>query len=121
MIVHLLLLAAGGFIGSLARFAASTKWNGPFPKGTLAVNILGALLIGILAGAGMTGRPYLFAATGFLGAFTTFSTLNLELAEKVLAKQYKSLILYAVCTYAGGLGAAFAGYWLAKGLLGVLN
>ena len=45
-----------------------------FPWGTLAVNLSGAFALGVLAGAGLAGDAYTLAATGFLGAFTTFST-----------------------------------------------
>jgi CrcB protein len=45
-----------------------------FPRGTLAVNLLGTFAIGVLAGAGLGEDAYALAATGFLGGFTTFST-----------------------------------------------
>ena len=54
--------------------AVDARADSPFPWGTLAVNLAGAFALGALAGAGLDGDGYALAATGFLGAFTTFST-----------------------------------------------
>ena len=73
-------LAVGlvGGLGAVARFAltgtVSSRVGGAFPWGTLAVNLSGAFLLGVLFGAALDGNAYRIAATGFLGAFTTFST-----------------------------------------------
>ncbi len=67
-----------GGLGACARVllgaAVDRRADRPFPWGTLAVNLLGAFVLGVLAGAGLGGDAYTLAATGFLGAFTTFST-----------------------------------------------
>ena len=84
----LLLVALGGAIGSVSRFKLSglvlhhtIDWR--FPAGTFAVNVLGCLLAGILAG--LAEKQHFFDAdvrllvfTGFLGGFTTFSAFGLE-------------------------------------------
>ena len=84
----LLLVALGGAIGSVSRFKLSglvlhhtIDWR--FPAGTFAVNVLGCLLAGILAG--LAEKHHFFDAdvrllvfTGFLGGFTTFSAFGLE-------------------------------------------
>ena len=67
-----------GGLGAVARVllgaAVDARADAPFPWGTLVVNVTGALALGVLAGAGLGGDAYTLAATGFLGAFTTFST-----------------------------------------------
>ena len=67
-----------GGVGAGARVvlgaAIDARARGAFPWGTLAVNLTGAFALGVLAGAGLGADAYTLAATGFLGAFTTFST-----------------------------------------------
>ena len=82
-LVPILLLAAGGALGALARVglaAAVQRWHGgAWPLGTFAVNALGCLLFGLMAGAAAASGRWSPAVTtallgGFCGAFTTFST-----------------------------------------------
>lgn len=85
--MHLLVIGVGGFVGAIARYAVdgwvSTLVRGSFPWGTLVVNVSGSLLIGLLF-ASMTERALIPAELraplmiGFVGAYTTFSTLALE-------------------------------------------
>jgi fluoride exporter len=71
-----------GGLGALARFlldgSVEQRLGRDFPFGTLAVNLSGALVLGALAGAALSGDAYRLAATGFVGAFTTFSTWAFE-------------------------------------------
>ena len=71
-----------GGLGAVARFAldgAVDSWLGrEFPFGTLAVNLSGSFVLGILLGAALSGDSYRVAGTGFIGAFTTFSTWAFE-------------------------------------------
>jgi len=71
-----------GGVGSVARFAVdgavSRKAPADFPYGSLAVNLLGAFLLGVLLGAAAGPNAYRLVATGLLGAFTTFSTWMFE-------------------------------------------
>jgi CrcB protein len=87
-LVNILLVGFGGFIGSIARYLASgyvqqsTK-SIDFPYGTLAVNVIGCFLIGFLAQLAedrgvFTSESRIFVFTGFLGGFTTFSSLGNE-------------------------------------------
>lgn len=79
-------IALGGILGSLARFMVSYLWNpdpiGGFPTGTLVINILGCLAIGMIVPV-LAGHPREellrpFIVTGVLGGFTTFSAFALE-------------------------------------------
>jgi fluoride exporter len=71
-----------GGVGAIARFLldglVSERAGREFPYGTLAVNIFGSFLIGILVGAAPGHDAYQLAGTGVIGAFTTFSTWTLE-------------------------------------------
>jgi fluoride exporter len=75
-------VAVLGGIGALARFALDTavsqRAGSAFPWGTLTVNLSGALVLGVLAGADVAGDALLLAGTATLGAYTTFSTWMLE-------------------------------------------
>ena len=88
--MRLLAIALGGGLGAMLRFSVSglvqQLTEDAFPVGTLAVNVVGCLLIGFL-GALFSGPALvrdevrLFLLTGFLGGFTTFSTFAYESAE----------------------------------------
>ena len=75
-------IAVLGGVGAACRVLLDAKLSsGPgaaFPIGTLAVNLLGALLLGLLVGAGLSGDLLLLLSLGLLGSFTTFSTWVLQ-------------------------------------------
>jgi CrcB protein len=79
-------LAIGGGLGALARYRVaglvSRRSQSPFPAGTLTVNVLGSFLLGSVVASALAGRipdsALVWAGTGFLGAFTTFSTFVYE-------------------------------------------
>ncbi|MCD6726029.1 MAG: fluoride efflux transporter CrcB [Solirubrobacteraceae bacterium] len=81
-----LAVAVLGGAGALARFALdgaiSRRSRGPFPWGTLAVNLSGSFALGVLVGVALGGEAHRLLATGLLGAYTTFSTWMLE-AERL--------------------------------------
>ena len=82
MVKEILYIGAGGFIGSVLRYLVSQlmkQTGGGFPWGTLIVNLLGCLLIGILGGlisrnGNISHNLALFLTVGLCGGFTTFST-----------------------------------------------
>lgn len=87
MLKNFLLVGAGGFLGSVARYGVSllcSRWlPKSFPYGTFAVNMAGCFIIGLLAGyvtykENLSGGMWLLLATGFCGGFTTFSSFALE-------------------------------------------
>lgn len=115
---HILLVAAGGAVGSVLRYLVGL-WTlrsfGPaFPWGTLTVNITGSFLIGVLAEAigrkfGASVEMRVFLITGILGGYTTFSAFSLdamtllERGEPVTALIYvaSSVLLSALAVFAG--------------------
>ena len=124
MVWTLAQVALGGALGSLARFAVQAggvRLFGPgLPLGTLAINLLGCLVIGVLfvwltEKGMMRAAPFLMA--GVLGGFTTFSAFSLdafllwERGQPVLAAGY------VLVTVAGTLAAVGLGAWLARGWL----
>ncbi|BCI52382.1 hypothetical protein NIIDNTM18_16600 [Mycolicibacterium litorale] len=115
MIVWAGVMVLGG-AGAVCRFlvdrAVTSALGRPFPYGTLAVNISGALVLGVLAGAALDPHVALLAGVGFVGSYTTFSTWMLETHR--LAEERRGWA--AVANVAGsvvlGLAAAAAGLWL---------
>lgn len=94
-----LLIAAGGALGALARFGATAaigRWAPEtFPWGTFLVNVSGSLLLGVLVGLpASTGRLHAFAAIGAAGAFTTFSTFSYESVLLLQAGSYGRAAVY---------------------------
>ncbi|CAM4329750.1 fluoride efflux transporter FluC [Lacicoccus alkaliphilus] len=120
MMIAMMLVGAGGFFGAMARYAISLRWNSDgsskIPAGTLFVNLSGSFLIGLLTGAGVGGMVMLLFGVGFLGAFTTFSTLNYEVLQLHLKKHKKALLIYMFLTYGGGLLLVCLGF-LTGGIL----
>jgi CrcB protein len=100
------------------------RWFGTgFPVGTLAINIVGSCLIGVVAEywAIRSGLPQplrLFLMTGILGGFTTFSAFSLETALLWERGQPVLAIVYVAASVALSSGALFGGLWLVRLLVG---
>lgn len=113
-------IAAGGFLGAISRYYLSgylqTKHTLPLPLGTLVINLLGSFLLGLLLGLSINSPTYSFLATGFLGAFTTFSTFELEAVELFRKGLVKLALFYLAASVLLGLALAALGYWLGKTL-----
>jgi CrcB protein len=75
-------IGAIGGLGAIDRFlldgAVASRLGRRFPFGTLAVNLSGSFVLGLLVGVALSERAYDILGTGFIGAFTTFSTWALE-------------------------------------------
>ncbi len=118
----LLLIGAGGFIGSALRYLASqfiqNKFLSAFPFGTFGVNVLGCFAIGLifaLAEKGNLSAEWrLFLATGICGGFTTFSAFSIETISLMKDGQLAPAFIYIVASVALGLAATFLGIALVK-------
>ncbi len=120
-----LVVAVGGAIGAVARLAVATvvrRLAGPdFPWGTLAVNLTGSFLLGLLV-ALLVSRslhnPDLFRyglGVGFLGAYTTFSTFELEGHDLMASGKSAWSLLYLVGSVVAGFIAIKLGLMLGRG------
>ncbi len=127
---RLVVVGIGGALGALSRAGVSQLFgtghieigdqSADFPWATLTVNVIGALLIGILAVALLTDnssyrRPFMI--TGFLGGFTTFSALALEVADLVDHDMWSTALIYLIVTVGAGLLAVRVGVALAQRLV----
>jgi CrcB protein len=114
-----MLVGAAGAIGVLLRFAFGERLarvaNGPFPWQTFAVNGLGCLAIGLIAGAlerGAAISPQVRVAimVGFLGGFTTFSSYALESVRLMQAAHWPEAMGYVLLSNGCGILAVFLGH-----------
>ena len=122
---HILLVAIGGAVGSVARYMVGlfmTRLLGmTFPWGTLTVNIVGSFAIGILTE--LVARRFdasaelrLLLVVGFLGGFTTFSSFSLDTMALVERGATMSAFAYVGASLVLALGAAFGGLLLGRSL-----
>ena len=119
----LLLVGAGGFFGAISRYLVdgwvSTATGGAFPWGTLVVNVTGSFVLGLLFAASVE-RGVLPAEIrapvliGFIGAYTTFSTLTLETWRLVENGSYVLAIANIGGSLALGLAAVLAGLLIGR-------
>jgi CrcB protein len=116
-LASVLCVAAGGALGSVARYLVSIgavlQFGLGFPWGTLAVNVIGSAAIGVLGGIGLSGDLRLFLITGILGGFTTFSAFSLETGLLWQRSPWLSVV-YVAASLALGLAAFAFCYWLAR-------
>jgi CrcB protein len=102
-----------GGVGAIARFlldgAVSARAGRSFPWGTLAVNLSGALVLGILAGAAVQGDALRLAGTGLLGAFTTFSTWMFESHRLGEDGELRAGVVNLLASLALGIAAVWLG------------
>ncbi|PRX51351.1 CrcB protein [Prauserella shujinwangii] len=121
----LAVVAAGGALGSLARYGISVALphpGGGFAVSTLLANVAGCLLIGaLMVGITQTARPHRllrpFLGIGVLGGFTTFSTYVLDTVGSVLAGRPAVAAAYAVGSVLASLAAVVLGMAGARALL----
>lgn len=114
--MKLLLIMLGGFLGSICRFLIG-EWlpvqNG-FPTATFCINLAGCFFLGSLFSYAVYKKrlnPHLilFLGTGFIGAFTTFSTFSLETFRLIETGHIQTAALYVLLSIFGGIFLAFAG------------
>ena len=115
-----ILVGLGGFVGSALRYGVAVLFSSFYASrlylGTLAVNLLGSLLIGILIGLLSKNQSQLslFLVVGFCGGFTTFSTFSMDGIKLLRNQLYAEYFLYASLSIFGGLALCLLGHYLSS-------
>lgn len=121
----LLAVGIGGALGAIMRYLLMGRighWLGVnFPYGTIAVNMLGSFVMGVLIVlfARMVSVPQqmqAFLTVGILGGFTTFSTFSLDVATLIERGDYTPAMLYILASVVGSIMAIFLGLVIARQL-----
>lgn len=123
----ILLLGLAGGLGAGTRFVVDglvrAKLRTALPVGTIAINVTGSFLLGLVAGSVIVHAAPVelqaIAGTGFLGGYTTFSTASFETVRLIQSRRTVLALLNSVGTAVAAIGASAAGLALA-GLLGAL-
>jgi CrcB protein len=111
----IILVAAGGFLGAVARYYLGTfmnkLWKGLFPLGTFIINISGSFLLGLVVfhpvlSEALRKDMSLGLGIGFLGAFTTFSTMEYETLQLLEKRKAAVAAAYVLLSFLLGFGAA---------------
>lgn len=112
MLLVMLGAAAGAPCRWLLDRAVQARHDSLFPWGTLLINVVGSLALGVLLGAGASRQLVLLLGTGFCGGFTTFSTFGYETVR--LADEGSGLmgLLNVAASLGAGLAAAYCGWYL---------
>jgi CrcB protein len=124
-------VGAGGALGAMARFAfnIALQRGATFPWGTLSANLLGCLIMGIVAqlvassdwfnNTGIIPDQYrLLFAVGFCGSFTTLSAMVLELHTMLQRNEILASFSYLMASIVGGFACFYAGFMLLRMLRG---
>jgi len=119
---NILLVFVGGGFGSVLRYLIGNYLNTSYsgiPYGTLAANVLGSCLIGIILGLAakndtLSQSHTLLLATGFCGGFTTFSTFAYENHLFLKSGDFATFAAYTIASFGLGFLAVFLGLYLVK-------
>lgn len=120
--IHWILVALGGAVGAMGRYWVSGVLNNAehkVPLGTLTVNVLGSFLMGVcfvlvLERAKLSPEMRPLLMTGFMGAFTTFSTFSLEAVALIQEGHIMSALIYISLSLLLCLAALYAGLVLTR-------
>ncbi len=104
-----LLVALGAAVGAPLRFWLASWLDGEVPLGSLAVNVGGSLVLGLLSGLGTDGHTFALLGVGFCGGLTTYSAFAVQTVR--LGRRGPA---YAAATVVLSVGAAALGYLLAQ-------
>lgn len=108
------LVATGGFFGAISRFFLGNilpPADGKrFPAATFTVNLTGSFLLGMLLGIAPSESMVVLIGTGFLGAYTTFSTFSLETVQLARNRQWGMLTAFTSASYMLCFAGAYAGF-----------
>lgn len=124
MVKTVILVGIGGAIGSICRyllgFMAGRHFNLIFPYGTLGINLLGSLIIGIVYGLAfkniISEDWRIFLATGFCGGFTTFSSFAFENVTLIQEGEMGLMLLYSGISMIAGMLLTYGGLLAGKAL-----
>jgi CrcB protein len=124
--VTAVLVCVGAGVGAFGRWwvdqAVQSAWvrgRSNFPYGTLLINTLGSLVLGLLlGGTGGVGPLVALGGTGLCGGFTTFSTFGYETVRLVELGAFRRAVANVAASLALGLPAAYAGWALGRSLWG---
>jgi len=127
--VRLLYIAIGGAVGAVFRYLVSgwthRVFDDGFPWGTLSVNLIGSLVIGLLWGVSemitISNNIRLLVFLGILGSFTTFSTFSLENYNMLRDGEYWFVTVNIAATVFFGLMLVFLGLFLSRFSAGLLK
>lgn len=118
MVKQILLVAAGGAVGSVMRFLTSVfvvrAESFPFPVATFLVNILGCFCIGLFVNLIPGNNMRFLLITGFCGGFTTFSTFASETLTLFNNNQMLPALLYTLGSCVFGIAAVWLGMYITK-------
>jgi len=123
-VTALLMIALGAAVGAPARYltdrAVQSLHESVMPWGTLSVNVIGSLILGVLTGAGAAVSPGVVAliGTGFCGALTTYSTFSFETWRLVEEECYAAAVANVMVSVAAALAAVAIGYAASSALTG---
>ncbi len=105
----LALVGVGGAIGAVLRYAIGEWMADGFPWGTLTVNLLGSLILGVIVGLSLSPEMGLLLGTGIMGAFTTMSAYSVDLVELFENSEYGPALSYLLVTLLGCPILAYGG------------
>ena len=123
---QLVLVALGGALGSMLRYltvTAAIRWLGAdFPWGTLAVNLVGSFMIGVVNELGaealvLSPETRLFLTTGVMGGLTTYSAFSYETARMMQVEAWSTAAVYAVGMAAASVALCLLGIAAARALV----
>lgn len=123
MIKSILIVGIGSFMGGSLRYIISLIMRDVckqgFPWGTLAVNLVGCFLIGVVFALfsrfSSTSHPWcLLLTTGLCGGFTTFSTFANESLQMLQNGQWVAFLTYVAISVVAGISLTALGYWVVK-------
>lgn len=119
-------ISVGGFLGAVSRFLIREMslfhYKGNFPLNTLIINITGSLVLALIITVSLEVWEFdsdlrLGITTGFLGAYTTFSTLCRESILLMQEGKYFSAVIYILATTILGMAAAYTGVIIARSVV----
>jgi len=127
--LKIILLLTGGAIGTLTRYGLSglthKYFDGAFPLGTLVVNLVGSLLIGLIWGLweidNIQTNMRTFIFIGIFGGFTTFSSYTLETLNLFKDGESKMALINILANNILGLLLVFLGFIAAKGIVNIIK